>query len=214
MTTAQITKVLLVDDHELIRQGLARAFERDPQMEIVGQAGTVSQALAAYDQLRPDVVVTDLQLPDGTGLDIVRSIRQHDDKVGLVVLTMHSGDDHVFQAMEAGASGFVGKDSPSSEVVGAARHAVVAPRTFLCSSLASAMMRRATANAQRPRLSAREQQVLDLLADGLGTAAIAGQLYVSESTAKTHIARIYQKLGATNRAQALVTAMRLDLLSA
>lgn len=213
-TQGNLTRVLLVDDHELIRQGLARAFERDPKMEIVGQAGTVSQALAAYDALRPDVVVTDLQLPDGTGLDIVRSIRQRDERVGLVVLTMHSGDDHVFQAMEAGASGFVGKDSPSSEVVGAARHAVVAPRTFLCSSLASAMMRRATTASTRPRLSAREQQVLDLLADGLGTAAIAGRLYVSESTAKTHIARIYQKLGATNRAQALVTAMRLDLLSA
>ncbi|HSX66649.1 response regulator transcription factor [Nocardioides sp.] len=209
-----VTRVLLVDDHELIRQGLARAFERDPNMQIVGQAGTVSQGLAAYDELRPDVVVTDLQLPDGTGLDLVRSIRQHDEKVGLVVLTMHSGDEHVFQAMEAGASGFVGKDSPSSEVVGAARHSVVAPRTFLCSSLAGAMMRRASTAASRPRLSAREQQVLDLLADGLGTAQIAGKLYVSESTAKTHIARIYQKLGATNRAQALVTAMRLELLSA
>ncbi|MDO7869286.1 response regulator transcription factor [Nocardioides jiangxiensis] len=213
-TDAPKTRVLLVDDHELIRQGLARAFERDPQMEIVGQAGTVSQALAAYDALRPDVIVTDLQLPDGTGLDIVRSIRQNDDRTGLVVLTMHAGDDHVFAAMEAGASGFVGKDSPSSEVLGAARHAVVAPRTFLCSSLAAAMMRRATQTAQRPRLSAREQEVLDLLADGMGTAAIAGQLYVSESTAKTHIARIYQKLGATNRAQALVTAMRMSLLTA
>ncbi|TCJ23722.1 response regulator [Nocardioides jejuensis] len=213
-THTKKTRVLLVDDHELIRQGLARAFERDPQMEIVGQAGNVSQALAAYDALRPDVIVTDLQLPDGTGLDIVRSIRQNDAKVGLVVLTMHAGDDHVFAAMEAGASGFVGKDSPSSEVLGAARHAVVAPRTFLCSSLAAAMMRRATAHAQKPRLSNREQEVLDLLADGMGTAAIAGQLYVSESTAKTHIARIYQKLGATNRAQALVTAMRMSLLTA
>ncbi len=213
-TEAAPTRVLLVDDHELIRQGLARAFERDPQMVIVGQAATVSQGLAMYDKHRPDVVVTDLQLPDGTGLDIVRSIRQVDDKAGLVVLTMHSGDEHVFQAMEAGASAFVGKDSPASEVVSAARHAAVAPRTFLSSALAGAMMRRATTANQKPKLSAREQQVLNLLAEGLGTAAIAGQLYVSESTAKTHIARIYQKLGATNRAQALVTAMRLDLLTA
>lgn len=209
----EITRVLLVDDHELIRQGLARAFERDPQMEIVGQAGTVTQALAAYDALRPDVIVTDLQLPDGTGLDIVRSVRQRDPKAGLVVLTMHAGDDHVFAAMEAGASGFVGKDSPANEVVAAARHAAVAPRTFLSSALAGAMIRRAANPPQKPLLSAREQQVLELLADGLGTDGIAGQLYLSGSTVKTHIGRIYQKLGATNRAQALVTAMRLDLLS-
>lgn len=205
------TRVILVDDHELIRQGLARAFERDPSMVIVDQAGSVVQALAAYETHQPDVVVTDLQLPDGTGLDIIRSIRQRNVEIGLVVLTMHSGDDQIFAAMEAGASAFVGKDAPSSEVVSAARHACVSPRTFLCAGLAGAMIRRASED--RPRLSEREQEVLELLADGLGTAVIAGRLYMSESTAKTHIARIYQKLGATNRAQALVTSMRLGLLS-
>jgi DNA-binding NarL/FixJ family response regulator len=205
------TRVVLVDDHELIRQGLARAFERDPNMLIVGQAGSVVQGLAAYEQHKPDVVVTDLQLPDGTGLDIIRAIRQQNSDIGLVILTMHSGDDQIFAAMEAGASAFVGKDAPSSEVVSSARHANVSPRTFLCAGLAGAMMRRASED--RPRLSEREQEVLELLADGLGTAAIAGKLYMSESTAKTHIARIYQKLGATNRAQALVTSMRLGLLS-
>lgn len=209
--TGARTRVVLVDDHELIRQGLARAFDRDPSMSIVGQAGSVVQALAAYEALKPDVVVTDLQLPDGTGLDIIRAIRQQSADIGLVILTMHSGDDQIFAAMEAGASAFVGKDAPSSEVVSAARHANVSPRTFLCAGLAGAMMRRAADD--RPRLSEREQEVLELLADGLGTAAIAGKLYMSESTAKTHIARIYQKLGATNRAQALVTSMRIGLLS-
>lgn len=213
-TNTPQTRVVLVDDHELIRQGLARAFERDPNMVVVGQAGSVTQGIAAYDALRPDVIVTDLQLPDGTGLDIIRAVRQRDEKIGLIVLTMHSGDDHIFGAMEAGASAFVGKDAPATEVVSAARHAAIAPRTFLCSGLASAMVRRAGGTSQKPKLSAREQEVLELLADGLGTAAIAGQLYMSESTAKTHIARIYQKLGATNRAQALVTAMRMGILSA
>jgi DNA-binding NarL/FixJ family response regulator len=205
------TRVLLVDDHELIRQGLARAFERDPGMVIAGQAATVIQALAAFEELKPDVVVTDLQLPDGTGFDIIRAIRQQDPDIGLVMLTMHSGDDQIFAAMEAGASAFVGKDAPSTEVVNSAKHASVSPRTFLCAGLAGAMLRRASDD--RPRLSEREQEVLELLADGLGTAAIAGSLYMSESTAKTHIARIYQKLGATNRAQALVTSMRMGLLS-
>ena len=205
------TRVLLIDDHELIRQGLARAFERDDEMTVVGQAGSVAEGVKTYTDLEPDVVVTDLELPDGHGLDVVRQVRQTSDAVGVVVLTMHAGDDHIFAAMEAGASAFVGKDSKASDVVSAARHAAVAPRTFLCAGLSGAMMRRATAPAP-PRLSAREEEVLSLLADGLGTGEIAGSLYMSESTAKTHITHIYQKLGAANRAQALVAAMRLGLL--
>ena len=204
-------KILLVDDHELIREGLAGVMQLEEDMEVVGQAGSVAEALKAYAELSPDVVVADLQLQDGTGLDIVRSIRKANDKTGLVVLTMHSGDDQIFAAMEAGASGFVGKDAPSGEVVRAARHAAVSPRSFVCAGLAQAMMRRAT--SESTRLSDREHEVLLLLADGLGAAQIGQQLYLSESTAKSHIAKIYQKLGAANRAQALVTAMRIGLLS-
>ncbi len=205
------TTVLLVDDHELIRQGLARAFERDAAMSVVGQAGTVAEGIAAWHSLQPDVVVTDLQLPDGHGLEVVRAIRLTSDTTGVVVLTMHAGDDQIFAAMEAGASGFVGKDTRAAEVVSAAKHAAVAPRSFLCTGLSQAVMRRASAPAP-PKLSARETEVLALLADGLGTAEIAVTLYMSESTAKTHITHIYQKLGAANRAQALVTAMRMGML--
>ncbi|MBJ7359845.1 response regulator transcription factor [Nocardioides sp.] len=208
--SAPIT-VLLVDDHELIRSGLAGVFELEQDMTIIATAGSVVEALRKFDELQPDVVVADLQLQDGTGLDIVRSIRKVSNTTGLVVLTMHSGDDQIFAAMQAGASGFVGKDAPSSEVVRAARHAAVSPRSFVCTGLVGAMMRRGT--AESTRLSDREHEVLLLLADGLGAAAIGDKLYLSESTAKSHIARIYQKLGATNRAQALVTAMRIGLLS-
>ncbi|GIN05661.1 DNA-binding response regulator [Planomonospora venezuelensis] len=205
------TTVMLVDDHELIRQGLARAFERAEHMSVSAQAGSVSEGLEVFRDAAPDVVVTDLQLPDGTGLDIVRAIRETSEKTGIVVLTMHAGDEHIFAAMEAGASAFVGKDSGAEEVVSAAKHSAVAPRTFLCAGLSAAMVRRATAPVL-PRLSAREEEVLTLLADGLGTSEIAGRLYLSESTAKTHITHIYQKLGAANRAQALVAALRLGLL--
>jgi DNA-binding NarL/FixJ family response regulator len=204
-------RVLVVDDHELIRQGLVGAFGREPGMTVVGDADTVGAALTAYAATQPQVVVTDLQLPDGTGLDIIRAIRKDNQQAGLVVVTMHSGDEQIFAAMEAGASAFVGKDAPSAEVVKAARHAVVSPRSFLCAGLVGAMMRRAS--AESTRLSDREHQVLVLLADGLGAGGIAQKLYLSESTAKSHIARIYQKLGANNRAQALVTAMRIGLLS-
>ncbi|CUR53954.1 Response regulator receiver [metagenome] len=211
MSETEKIRVVLVDDHELVRQGLARAFERDEAMQVVGLAGSVVQALAAYKEQQPDVLVTDMQLPDGSGHDIIRAIRAESADVGLVMVTMHSGDDQIFAAMEAGASAFVGKDAPSREVVASARHAYMSPRSFLCAGLAGAMLRRGTSDV--PKLSAREVEVLDLLAEGLGTGAIAGQLYMSESTAKTHIARIYQKLGAMNRAQALVTAMRMGLLS-
>ena len=205
------TTVLLVDDHELIRQGLARAFERDVDMTVIGQAGSVDEGIAFWDDHQPDVVVTDLQMPGGSGLDVVRAIRAKSDTTGVVVLTMHAGDDQIFAAMEAGASAFVGKDTRATEVVSAAKHAAVAPRTFLCAGLSQAVMRRATSPAP-PKLSGREAEVLSLLADGLGTGEIAGSLFMSESTAKTHITHIYQKLGAANRAQALVTAMRLGLL--
>lgn len=206
-----MTTVLLIDDHQLIRQGLAGAFEQSDGFEVVGQAGTVDDGIAQARSLAPDVVVTDVQLPDGTGFDIVRALRKERKNIGLVVLTMYAGDEQLFAAMDAGASGFVGKDAPTSSVVSAARQAAVAPLTFTCTGLAEAMLRRMSSGT--PRLTDRERQVLDLLADGLGVSAIAGKLYLSESTAKSHIGRIYDKLGAGNRAQALVTAMRMGLIS-
>src|SRR3546814_9844328 len=102
----------------------------------VGQAGGVAQALSVIRESKPVVVVTDLQLPDGNGLDIVRTIRKNDPAMGLVVLTMHSGDDQIFAAFEACASSFVGKDAPRTEVFSAARHAAISPRPFLCPNLA------------------------------------------------------------------------------
>jgi DNA-binding NarL/FixJ family response regulator len=205
-------KVLIVDDHELVREGLVGAFAREEATVVVGSVGTVAEAMSAYQDAPPDVIVTDLQLQDGTGLDIIRQVRQTNETIGLVVVTMHSGDDQIFAAMEAGASAFVGKDAPSTEVVRAARHAAVSPRSFLCTGLAGAMVRRMS--AESTRLSTREHDVLLLLADGENAATIGQLLYMSESTVKSHIARIYQKLGAQNRAQALVTAMRIGLLSA
>jgi DNA-binding NarL/FixJ family response regulator len=204
-----MTTVLLIDDHELIRQGLAGAFAQAEGFEVAGQAGSVEDGLALAREVVPDVVVTDVRLPDGSGLDVVRALRKENKSVGLVVLTMYAGDEQLFAAMDAGASGFVGKDAPT--VISAARQATVAPLTFTCMGLAEAMVRRMSSGA--PRLSDRERQVLELLAEGLGVTAIAARLYLSESTAKSHIGRIYDKLGAANRAQALVTAMRMGLIS-
>ncbi|MDN5745455.1 MAG: response regulator transcription factor [Nocardioidaceae bacterium] len=203
--------LLLIDDHELIRNGLGAVLDLEPDLAVVATAGSVAEGIARYHELRPDVVITDLQMQDGTGLDVVRTLRSESNEVGLVVLTMHSGDEQIFASLQAGASGFVGKDAPSTEVIKTARHAAVSPRAFVCAGLAGAMMRRQ--GASESALSEREHDVLLLLAEGMNAAAIGRQLYFSESTAKTHIAHIYQKLGAANRAQALVTAMRVGLLS-
>jgi DNA-binding NarL/FixJ family response regulator len=202
--------VLLVDDHDLIRQGLARAFERDEGFTVVGEAASVADGRRMAVQLKPAVVVTDVRLPDGTGLDLVRSLRAQDDSIGLVVLTMYAGDEQLFAALESGASAFVAKDAPADDVVAAARHATVSPRSFTAANLADAMRRRMSPSG--PQLSPRESEVLRLLADGLGVAAIARQLFVSESTAKTHISKIYEKLGAANRTQAIMNAIRSGLL--
>jgi DNA-binding NarL/FixJ family response regulator len=203
--------VVLVDDHDLIRQGLSRAFERQADFTVVGQAGSVAEAIALAEKVTPDVVVTDVRLPDGTGLDLVRTLRADRPEVGLVVLTMYAGDEQLFAALEAGASAFVAKDAPADDVVAAARHALVAPRSFTAANLADAMRRRMEPSG--PKLSPREQEVLSLLAEGLGVAAIAKKIYVSESTAKTHISKIYEKLGAGNRAQAIMAGIRAGLIS-
>jgi DNA-binding NarL/FixJ family response regulator len=205
-----VTTVILVDDHELIRQGLRRAFERDADFEVVGEAGTATEALRLITELKPGVAIVDIRLPDANGLDLVKRLRAGSDAMGIVVLTMYSGDEHLFGALEAGASAFVSKEAPAEDIVAAARHAAVSPRAFTASDLAEAMKRRLEPTG--PRLSPREREVLGMLAQGLGVAAIAKQLFISESTTKTHISKIYEKLGATNRAQALMSALRLGLI--
>jgi DNA-binding NarL/FixJ family response regulator len=203
--------IVLVDDHELIRQGLRRAFERTGDFTVVGEAGSVAEALRIVAEHTPNVVIFDVRLPDGSGLDAARKVREGNPTMGIVVLTMYAGDDQLFGALEAGASAFVPKDAPADDVIAAARHAAVSPRAFTANDLAGAMQRRLSPTG--PQLSPREREVLGLLAEGLGVAAISKQLFISESTTKTHISKVYEKLGAGNRAQALMTAMRLGLIA-
>jgi len=204
------TTVLLVDDHELIRQGLRRAFERAADFEVVGEAGSIAEAFRKLDALTPDVVVVDMRLPDGSGLEIVKAARKARADLGIVVLTMYAGDEQLFGALDSGASAFVPKDAPTDDVLSAARHAAASPQAFTARDLAEAMKRRLTPTGPQP--SPREKEVLGLLAEGLGVAAISRKLYISESTAKTHISKLYEKLGAANRAQAIMSALRLGLI--
>lgn len=209
--TSDLTTVVLIDDHGLIREGLRRAFERDGGFAVVGEGSTCASALELLTEHQPKVLITDVRLPDGSGLDIVRTARKVSATLGIVVLTMHAGDDQLFEALEAGASAFVPKSAPSDDVVAAARHAASSPTAFVAPDLAAAMQRRM--NPTGPTLTAREREVLDLLADGLGISAISKKLFISESTTKTHVAKLYDKLGAANRAQALMAALKAGLIA-
>ena len=133
--------IVLVDDHELIRQGLRRAFERTGDFTVVGEAGSVAEALRIVAEHTPNVVIFDVRLPDGSGLDAARKVREGNPTMGIVVLTMYAGDDQLFGALEAGASAFVPKDAPADDVIAAARHAAVSPRAFTANDLAGAMQR-------------------------------------------------------------------------
>lgn len=203
--------VLLIDDHELIRHGLRLAFERSGDFMVVAEAASIAEGLTMARQHTPDVAVVDIRLPDGSGLDATRHLRELSPDIGVVVLTMYAGDEHLFAALDAGASAFVAKNAASDDVVAAARHAAVSPHSFTTRDLASALRRRMTPRG--PQLSDRERQVLDLLAEGLGVAAVSRHLFISDSTTKTHIARLYEKLGAANRAQAIMNAVKAGLLA-
>ena len=204
--------VLLVDDHVLIRQGVRRAFEQTEDLVVVAEAGSLAEGLALQRAHRPDVAVVDVNLGDGSGIDLVRAMRDARPEVGLVVLTMYDDDEHLFAALEAGASAFVLKAAPADEVVAAARRAVAFPGSFTAGDLAAAMRRRMRAPAVQ--LTQREDEILQLLGAGLSVVQVAGRLYISASTAKTHMSRLYEKLGASNRTQAVLAAVRLGLLRA
>ena len=159
-----------------------------------------------------DVVTVNVDLPDGDGLQLARELRDRYTDLGIVILTSRYKDDVLFRALETGVSAFVAKAAPVEEVLAAIRHSAVAASSFTASGLATALSRRLAAS-ERLALSPREMEVLRLLRDGLPIPEIALQMYISYSTAKTYVARLYQKLSAANRTQALMAAVQHGLIS-
>lgn len=206
-----MTRVMLVDDHQLVRQAVGRAVDSEPDLDVVAHAGTLAEGVALLQLERPDVLVVDVSLPDGNGIELVRTARDQSPDIGIVVLTMHSDDDTLLRALEAGASALVLKSATLDNVVDAVRRSATMPEVFAAAGLAAALRRRN--DTDRPRLTPRETEVLGLLKDGLSVSQVARGLYMSESTVKTHVAKIYDKLGATNRAQALMSAIRQGLVA-
>ena len=204
-------RTVVVDAHTLTRYGLSVLSAQHPDIEIVAETGSAADAPAVIARAAPNVVTIDIGLPDGDGLQLCRELRDRYATLGIVVLTASGQDDVLFRALDTGASAFVLKTAPVEEVLGAIRHAAVAATSFTATGLLDALSRRRAADSRFP-LSPRERQVLSYLMDGLSTPAIARALFVSQSTAKTYVARLYDKLGANNRAQALMTALRHGLI--
>jgi DNA-binding NarL/FixJ family response regulator len=204
-------RLVVVDGQPLARFGLTRLLEGETDMEIVGEATTAAEALGLIATTKPDVVTVDVTLPDGNGLTLARELRDRWQSLGIVVLTSNGEDDVLFRAMETGVSAFVPKTSTLVEIVGSIRHAAVAASSFTATGLADAFTRLRESRARSP-LSPREAEVLRLLQDGLSVPGVARALHMSTSTAKTYVARLYEKLGASSRAQALMTALDRGLI--
>jgi DNA-binding NarL/FixJ family response regulator len=201
----------IVDGHTLTRYGLRELVAHHPDIEIVAECQSAAEAPAMVAATLPDVVTVDVTLPDGDGLRLARELRDRHADLGVVVLTSKQEDDVLFRALETGVSAFVAKSAPLEEVLAAIRHAAVAAASFTASGLAMAVARRRTMQ-ERLSLSPRETEVLNLLHRGLSIPAIAVEMYISVSTAKTYVARLYDKLGAANRSQALMAALHHGLV--
>lgn len=205
-------RLLIVDGHPVTRWGLARIAEAAPDLELVAETGSIAEAWQLAAALEPDVVSVGIRLSDGDGLELARELRARYADLGIVVLTSHDEDDVLFRALEAGVSAFLSKEAAPAEILAAIRHSAVAASSFSAAGLADALRRRQEL-AERSALSPREHEVLFLLQEGHSVPSIASNLFISLSTAKTYVARLYEKLGATNRATALMTAVRLGLIS-
>ena len=205
-------RLVVIENQALVRYALQQLTSRHADIEIVAECQSAAEALQVIGQVRPDVVTVSVGLPDGDGLRLARELRDRYASLGIVILTSRGEDDILFRALETGVSAFVAETAPVEEVLGAIRHSAVAASSFTASGLATALTRRRDAR-DRLALSPREIEVLRLLGDGLSILAIAARMYISYSTAKTYVARLYKKLGAANRAQALMTAVQYGLVS-
>jgi len=204
-------RLAIVDGHTLTRYGLRELIAQQPDIEIVAESSSAAAARSEVASSRPDVVTVDVRLPDGDGLRLAREFRDREAGLGIVLLTSQEEDDVLFRALETGVSAFVAKSAPVEEVLAAIRHAAVAASSFTAAGLAVALARRRSVQ-DGIGLSPQQAEVLRLLSAGLSIPAIAATMFISQSTAKTYVARLYEKLDVTNRAQALMAAVELDLI--
>jgi DNA-binding NarL/FixJ family response regulator len=216
-----MTSVLIADDQALVRVGLRKILESEPETSVVGEAGDGEDAVAAARRLRPDVVLMDIRMPVLDGIEATRRIVSAQPATRVLILTTFGLDGYVYDALRAGASGFMLKDAPPEEIAAAVRivangDALLAPAVTRAVIEEFARQPPAAAPAPPPavaELTPREREVLDLLARGLSNPEICERLVISEATAKTHVARILQKLGLRDRIQAVIYAYESGLVA-
>jgi len=199
--------VLLVDDHALLRTGVANIINQEPDLRVVAEAENGAEAVKAYQEHHPDVTLLDLRMPVMEGVEAVRRIREHDPRARVIVLTTYDTDDEISQALKAGAKAYILKDIAATELIGCIRD-VLAGKTYLAPAAAAKLAEGVT----RVQLTPREMSTLKLLADGKANKEIATALDISERTVKTHLAHLFEKLGVTSRTEAIRVATRRGLV--
>ncbi|WP_395638356.1 response regulator [Pseudolysinimonas sp.] len=204
-----MTRVFLVDDHEIVRRGIAELIDRESDLEVVGEAGTVREAMGRIDATHPDVVVLDVRLPDGSGVDLCRAIRSAHPDLPCLMLTAYDDDEASVAAVLAGAAGYVLKDIRGQSLVAGIRK-VAAGGTLISAAVSDRVRAGVTKPVVRgedaPDLTLRERQVLELIADGLTNRQIGERLGLAEKTVKNYVSELLAKLGMERRTQAAVYA--------
>ena len=209
-------RLMLVDDHKMLREGLRRSLEEEG-FSVVGEASDGVEAVHLAASMRPDVILMDVSMPDMGGVEATRRIVQADAEQRVVMLTMHADKDIIDSAIKAGAVGYLTKDCSIDEVCDAVRMAANG-ETALSPQLAATMLsevRRIDSHQAREEdrlVTKREEEVLQLIADGCSTPEVAAKLYISQKTVKNHLASIYEKLNARDRTQAVLLAVRMGIV--
>jgi two-component system, NarL family, response regulator DevR len=206
------TRIFLVDDHEIVRRGVADLFEDEPDLEIVGEAATVSEALARIPSLAVDVAVLDVRMPDGNGVELCRDLRSQLPELRCLILTSYSDDEALLNAIMAGASGFVLKQVLGNDLITAVRR-VGAGETLLDAKTTEALMKRIRQgkddDGPLAGLTDQERAVFELVGEGLTNRQIAARLFLAEKTVKNYVSHLLAKLGMQRRTQAAVLAAEL-----
>ncbi|RXU68155.1 DNA-binding response regulator [Pseudomonas protegens] len=214
---SSLIRLVLADDHEVTRTGFVALLAGNPEFEVVGQARDGEEALALCEQLRPDIAILDIRMPQLNGLGAARLLQQRQPEVKVVIFTMDDSPDHLEAAMTAGAVGYLLKDASRDEVIGALQR-VAQGEEALNSAVSARLLRRMTERGsgqipQAQALTARERQVLGLVAGGFSNREIGEKLGITTGTAKAHVERVIGKLGASDRTQAAVRGIALGLVA-
>ncbi|MEW2328692.1 response regulator transcription factor [Micromonospora chersina] len=205
-------QVFLLDDHEVVRRGLADLLQSSGDIEVVGESGSAQEAARRIPALRPDVAILDARLPDGNGIDVCRDIRAVDSSIKGLILTSYEDDEALFAAIMAGAAGYVLKQIRGTDLVDAVRR-VAAGQSLLDPAITTRVLERIRSGVEQPRelksLTEQERRILEYVAEGLTNREIAGKMFLAEKTVKNYVSSVLAKLGLERRTQAAVLATRL-----